>query len=55
MILFLILLITLAILTVITVLAISITGAVGVILFGDVIVCILVIIWILKKLLKRKK
>lgn len=56
MILFLILLLTLVILTVITVAVISVTGAVGVVLFGDVIVCIWLIVWFMKRIIwKRKK
>lgn len=55
MILFLILLLTVAILTVITVVAISVTGAVGIVLFGDVIVCIWLIIWFMKKIFRKKK
>lgn len=55
MILFTILLITLAIITVLTVLAVSVLGATGIVLFGDVIVCAIFIIWVMKKLLKRKK
>lgn len=55
MILITILLLTLAVLAVITVLAISFGGAAVIILFGDVIVCMLFIIWIIKRLIKRKK
>lgn len=55
MILFTILLITLIILTVLTVLVTSVLGATGIVLFGDVIVCAIFIIWLMKKLLKRKK
>ena len=52
MILFTILLITLIILTVLTVLVTSVLGATGIVLFGDVIVCAIFIIWLMKKLLK---
>lgn len=55
MILFLILLLTLLLITVITVLAISAGGAAFIVLFGDVIVCGFIIIWILRMLVKRKK
>ena len=55
MILFLILLGTLLILTVITVVVISVTGAVGVILFGDVIVCIWLIVWFMKRIIRKNK
>ena len=39
----------------ITVIVVSIGGALGVIMFGDVIVCIAILIWIIKKLIFRKK
>lgn len=55
MILTTILLLTLVMLVVFTVLIVSATGAVGIILFGDVIVCILVMAWVIKHLFKRKK
>lgn len=55
MVLFMILLLTLLLITVITVLAISAGGAAFIVLFGDVIVCGFLIIWIMKKLVKRKK
>ena len=54
MILFTILVIMLVILLTASVLVMSITGAVGVILFGDIIVCIWIIIWFIKKLRKKK-
>lgn len=54
MILLLILLCTLLILTAITVVVISVTGAVGVVLFGDVIVCIWIIIWFMKRIIRKK-
>lgn len=55
MILATILLLTLAILVTITAIALSVGGAAFIIVFGDVIVCILVIAWIVKRLLRRKK
>ena len=55
MILLTILLLTLIMLVLFTILFISATGAVGIIMFGDVIVCALVIAWIIKRLFKRKK
>lgn len=55
MILATILLLTLAILVTITAIALSVGGAAFIIVFGDVIVCILVIAWIVKRLLGRKK
>lgn len=55
MILFTILLLMLILLTVITVLAISIGGSVFVVIFGDVIICIFLIVWLLKRLVTKKK
>lgn len=55
MILFTILLLTLIILTILSVLAISMGGAIFIIVFGDVIVCIFIIVWILKRLIKKKR
>lgn len=55
MILFVILLLIVAILTAITIFAISIGGAVFVVLFGDVIVCIALIVWFIKRRIKKKK
>ena len=55
MILFLILALMLVILTVFTVVIVSVTGAVGIVLFGDIIVCIMMIIWIIKRILRKKK
>ena len=55
MILFMILLFTLLFLTVITVLAISAGGTVLIVLFGDVIVCIFLIGWVMKLITKRRK
>lgn len=54
MILFTILLITLLILLVATVIGIGCIGSVGIIIFGDVIICIFLIGWILKHLVKKK-
>ena len=53
--LFLLLLTTLIILVLFIILAISIGGAIAIILFGDVIVCIFLIVWIIKKMCKKKK
>lgn len=39
----------------ITVIVVSIGGALGVIMFGDVIVCIAILIGIIRKILFRKK
>ena len=54
MVLLLILALTILILLVFTIAAVSVTGAVGIILFGDVIVCILVLIWLIKRIFKKK-
>lgn len=53
MVLFIILLLTLLILAVVTVLMVSVGSAVGIILFSDVIVCIAIIVWIMKRILNR--
>lgn len=55
MILFTILATILTILVVATVLIISVFGAVGIIIFGDVIVCIMLIVLLMKWLISRKK
>ena len=55
MILFTILLTTLLILMVFTLLAIGAGGAAFIIVFGDVIVCMALIVWIIKHLFGRKK
>ena len=54
MILFILLSIIAAIMIVVTMAVISIGGAVGIILFSDVIVCIALIFWIMKKMIKKK-
>ena len=54
MILFLILLFTLALLVGATILVISVTGAVGIVLFGDVIVCIVLIVWFMRRIFRKK-
>ena len=53
MILFTILLLTLIILVAIIALAVSIGGAGAIIIFGDVIVCIVFILLIMKKILRK--
>lgn len=53
MVLFTILLLILILLTIITVFCISVGGTIFVILFSDVIVCIVIIGWILKCLMKK--
>lgn len=55
MILSTILLITFIVLMVTTVIALSVGGAAFILVFGDVIVCMAIIIWIVKRLIKRKK
>lgn len=55
MILFIILALILILLVVATVLVISVAGAGAIIVFGDVIVCILIIGWIIKKIFFNKK
>lgn len=55
MILLLILLLTAGILTAISVAVISVTGAIGIVLFGDVIVCVFIIFKFIKRLLFRRK
>lgn len=37
-----------------TILATSVVGAVGIVIFADVIVCILLIVWLMKKLFKKR-
>lgn len=39
----------------VTVIALSAGGAAFIIIFGDVIVCVIIIAWIIKRLFKRKK
>ena len=53
MILFTILLLILIILVVFAVILISIGGSAFIVIFGDVIVCMFIIAWIMKKLIKR--
>ena len=55
MILFMILALMVIILTGLTILAISIGGSVAVVLFGDVIVCIVIILFIIKRIIFRRK
>ena len=54
MILFITLLIMALLLAVFTVFAIAIGGSVFIVVFGDVIVCIFLIVWIIKNLFKKK-
>jgi uncharacterized membrane protein len=55
MVLFLTLLFTVAVLVTVLVSAIAIGGTVGLVLFGDVIVFALIMIWIIKRLVRSKK
>lgn len=55
MILLTILLIMVILLTIITVVALSTLGVAGVIIFSDVIVCILVLAWLIKRIWIKKK
>ena len=55
MILFALLTIIALLLTIFVVLSIGIGGATFIIVFGDVIVCIVLIVWLLTKLFKRNK
>ena len=55
MILFTILLITLAIIAVSSVLILSVGGAAFIVIFGDLVVCMAIIIWIMRRLAKRRK
>jgi O-antigen/teichoic acid export membrane protein len=55
MILFTILLLTLLLLIVVGVVLFSVFGAGVIIIFGDVIVCAIFIIWIIKKLIAKKR
>lgn len=53
MILFLILLLMLLIIVPLILLVISIGGVVGIFLFGDVIVCAVIIFWIISRIIKK--
>lgn len=55
MILFITLLIMALILTIFAIFAVSVGGAAFIIVFGDVIVCIVLIVWLLKHLSKKNK
>lgn len=49
-----ILLLTTLLLIAMTVVVVSVGGAIGIVVFGDVIVCILVLVWLIKKLIFKK-
>lgn len=55
MILFIGLILALIFAVVMTVLAITVGGSIGIIAFGDVIICVLIIIWIIKRIVTKKK
>lgn len=55
MVLITILLIVLVLLAVLTILAVSAVGTVGIVLFGDVIVCGVFIVLLIKFLIKKKR
>ena len=54
MITFIILAIILIALAIFTVVTVGAVGTAGIIVFGDVIVCIVLIVWIIKRLVNRK-
>ena len=53
--LFAILVLILLIVTFVVILAISVVGASAILIFGDVIVCIFIIAWIIRLLAKRRR
>ena len=55
MILFTILLVALLVMAVVAILGVMVTGGATIFLFGDVIICVLIIGLIIKKLFKKKK
>lgn len=55
MVLLIILTLTLLILLGLLIGAVSVGGAVFIVIFGDVIVCMLVIVWFIKRLIKNRK
>ena len=54
MITFIILAIALIALAIFTVVTVGTVGAAGIIVFGDVIICVILIVWIIKRLVNRK-
>ena len=55
MIMFIGLLLALVFAAVMTVLAITVGGSIGIVVFGDVIICVLIIVWIIKHIANKKK
>ena len=54
MVLLLILLLMAVILTVVAVAILSVGGAIGLVLFSDIIVCVAILVWIIKKCIRKK-
>ena len=54
MVTFIILLCTLLLVTVASIALLSVGGAAFIVVFGDLIVCALMIVWVMKRLLKKK-
>lgn len=54
MILFTILAIILLILTLVVILTVSTVGAAGVVVFGDVFVCMAIIVWVMRAIIKKR-
>lgn len=55
MITLLLLFMILAVIMILSVLVILATGAIGIVLFGDLIVAVIVIVWLIKKIVRKKK
>lgn len=55
MILLTILALILVMLTIVAVFVLSVGGTIGIIIFGDLLVCIIVIVWIMRRIIKRKR
>ena len=45
----------LAVIVIFSALVVFATGAVGIVLFGDLIVAVIVIVWLIKKIIRKKK
>ena len=45
----------LAVILVLSALIVLATGAIGIVLFGDLIVAVIVIVWLIKKIVRKKK
>lgn len=55
MVLFTVITLTVIILAILAIIAFSTVGAASIVVFGDVIVCVLVLVWVLKKLVFKKR